>query len=115
MNRRINDELPLSRTRCNVAVSNPPRSVLHDREVSQVTNRVLGVVGVSLLLALLFPRDAFAYLDPGSGSLIFQTVVAALAGVAYGVRVYWHKLRGLFGGKSVDPQADRPVDPPSTH
>lgn len=61
--------------------------------------RVLGIV---VLLAVLFPRDAFAYIDPGSGSLIFQTIVATLAGVAYGVRVYWSRIRGLFGRRAPD-------------
>lgn len=58
---------------------------------------------VCMLLAvvtLLFPRDAFAYLDPGSGSLIFQTIVAMLAGIAYGVRVYWGRIVGLFSRRT---------------
>ncbi len=58
---------------------------------------VFRVLGLALLVAILFPRDAFAYLDPGSGSLIFQTIVAGLAGVAYGVRVYWSRIMGWFG------------------
>ena len=43
------------------------------------------------------PRHVFAYLDPGTGSMVFQTIVAALAGVAYAVRLYWGKLRSFFG------------------
>ena len=31
------------------------------------------------LISLLFPADALAYIDPGSGSLVFQTLIAALA------------------------------------
>jgi hypothetical protein len=54
------------------------------------------VLGLALLVGLLFPRDAFAYLDPGSGSLVFQTIVAGIAGVAYGVRVYWSRISGWF-------------------
>ena len=67
---------------------------------------LLMVVGT----ALLFPRDAFAYLDPGSGSLIFQALVAMLAGVAYGVRVYWAKLRGLFSRAVKPSQAQTKLD-----
>ena len=64
------------------------------------TPHVLTLVG---FLLVVFPRDVFAYLDPGTGSLFFQTVIAALAGVAYGVRMYWSKIRTLFGGKKAEP------------
>jgi hypothetical protein len=56
-------------------------------------------------VALLFPRDAFAYLDPGTGSMFFQTLVAALAGVAYGVRVYWSRIRRVFSRGSREKDA----------
>ena len=52
---------------------------------------------VLVLLALVFTRDVYAYLDPGTGSLIFQTVVAALAAAAYVLRSYWGRIRMLFG------------------
>ena len=37
-----------------------------------------------------------AYLDPGSGSIIFQAVVAGTMAVTLTVKVYWRRLRGLF-------------------
>jgi hypothetical protein len=68
-----------------------------------VRSTYLRIAVLAIVVALLFPRDAFAYLDPGTGSLVFQTVVAALAAVAYGVRVYWGKIKGLFGrGRTKD-------------
>jgi hypothetical protein len=33
------------------------------------------------------------YLDPGTGSLIVQSVIAALAAVGFALRVYWSKVR----------------------
>lgn len=65
-----------------------------------MTKSLISMLGLALLISLAFPRDAFAYLDPGSGSLIFQTIVATLAGVAYGVRVYWHRITGWFGRRA---------------
>jgi len=69
-----------------------------------VQSRAWRATGVMLLVAL-FPTDAHAYIDPGSGSLIFQTIVATLAGVAYAVRLYWGRLRGVFSRRSADPIA----------
>jgi hypothetical protein len=37
-----------------------------------------------------------AYLDPGSGSIIFQAVVAGAMAVSLTVKIYWRRLRGLF-------------------
>lgn len=74
---------------------------------------VVSLLGLALFISLAFPRDAFAYLDPGSGSLIFQTIVATLAGVAYGVRVYWSRITGWFGRRTPQEQAAQP-EPEST-
>jgi len=38
-----------------------------------------------------------AYLDPGSGSFIFQLLLAALVGAAFLIKVYWTKIKSFFG------------------
>ena len=63
---------------------------------------------VLLFLIVVLPRDVHAYLDPGTGSLVFQTVVAALAAAAYAFRSYWGRIRGLFGRKTVSRSNERP-------
>jgi len=64
---------------------------------------------------LLTPRDAQAYLDPGSGSLIFQAIAALLAGVLVAVRIYWTRIKGFVGKSATDSSKgnaseDRSVD-----
>ncbi|MCY4587424.1 MAG: hypothetical protein OXB98_15410 [Bryobacterales bacterium] len=54
-----------------------------------------------LLLAaplLLFPREAHAYLDPGSGSLIVQALVAAFFALSLAIKAYWRKIKLFVGG-----------------
>ncbi len=36
------------------------------------------------------------YLDPESGSVILQIILAAILGVGVGVRLFWKKIRNLF-------------------
>ena len=36
------------------------------------------------------------YLDPGSGSIILQMILAGLLGVGVVVKVFWKKIAGLF-------------------
>lgn len=36
------------------------------------------------------------YLDPGSGSYIFQLILAALVGGLFLIKVYWRRIRTFF-------------------
>jgi len=57
---------------------------------------------VFILLDLFFPKDAHAYLDPGSGSYLLQLLLAALFGALFAVKIFWKKIvdffRNLFSG-----------------
>jgi len=45
------------------------------------------------ILVLIFINDiAYGYLDPGSGSLIIQVLIAGLIGLSYTIKVYWRKI-----------------------
>jgi len=46
--------------------------------------------------------NIFAYLDPGTGSLILQALVGIGAGVAFFVANYWHRIRSFFSRKNKD-------------
>jgi hypothetical protein len=53
----------------------------------------------------------FAYLDPGTGSLVLQVVVGAILGVGVIVKAYWNKIMGLFGkGKSTKAASKKDED-----
>jgi hypothetical protein len=41
--------------------------------------------------------SAYAYLDPGTGSILLQVLLGGLAGIALTVRLYWHKLLSMSG------------------
>jgi hypothetical protein len=55
---------------------------------------------VLIVVGVLFAPNAFAYLDPGTGSIIIQGLIAAIAMAGVTFRMYWHKLRSLFGSDS---------------
>ena len=52
---------------------------------------------VALLHAILAP-PAHAYLDPGTGSYIFQLLLAGLVGLAFVIKVFWGRIKGFFAG-----------------
>lgn len=57
---------------------------------------------VTFLMAgfsLLFVAPANAYLDPGSGSIIFQVVVGGAMAIGLGVKIFWRRIVSLFNRK----------------
>jgi Zn-dependent protease with chaperone function len=55
---------------------------------------LLGLAGGSLM----FPQDAHAYIDPGSGSFIIQIIIAALLGALFALKMYWRRTRAYLAG-----------------
>lgn len=52
---------------------------------------------VALLCLALLPVNAFAYLDPGTGSAMLQGILGALAAIAMVMKLYWHRLLRMLG------------------
>ena len=51
---------------------------------------------------VLFPSVAFAYVDPGSGSVIVTTILGLIAAVGYTCRKYFYKIKRMISGKKAD-------------
>lgn len=49
------------------------------------------------LALLATPRQAFAYLDAGTGSMIIQGIIGAVVAGLYIVKMYWHRLLTFLG------------------
>ena len=53
----------------------------------------------SLILGLFFTiniQSAYAYLDPGTGSILFQAVIGALVGFLITLKIFWYKIKERF-------------------
>jgi hypothetical protein len=55
---------------------------------------------LTLILLSLLPVTAQAYLDPGTGSIILQGLIAGIAVAWFTIKTYWYKLAALFGKKA---------------
>lgn len=74
-----------------------------------MANRLKYLVVTLLLMAALgvtFERRAYAYIDPGSGLLIFQSVGAIVSGTLFYFR---RRLKAIFGR---DPKVEPSVADP---
>ena len=48
------------------------------------------------IFILLISNNAHAYIDPGSGSIIIQAILGAIAAVGTTVSIYWTKIKKFF-------------------
>jgi hypothetical protein len=65
------------------------------------------ILRVALVLAacLSIASPAYAYLDPGTGSMLISAVLGVAAAVGLAVKMFWYRLVGFFRGKR--PAADK--------
>jgi hypothetical protein len=57
-------------------------------------------------LVLLLASPAYAYLDPGTGSILVQALLAGLAVASAAIAAFWTRIRQLFARRT------RPDQPP---
>lgn len=68
----------------------PETTLKDDCRLMKSTFKTAALTG---LVLVWFYQDAHAYLDPSTGSFVFQSVVAGLLGAAYVVKSYWKNVR----------------------
>ncbi len=54
---------------------------------------------IKLLIALLLVSTVccYGYIDPGTGSYVVQIVIAAAAGAAFGIKLFWKRIKAFLG------------------
>jgi hypothetical protein len=55
----------------------------------------LGVAWAAVIL-LIWIDDAQAYIDPGTGGMLFQALIAGVVGGLFLLKKYWLKMKGFF-------------------
>ncbi|MDH3977564.1 MAG: hypothetical protein OEU86_03535 [Gammaproteobacteria bacterium] len=76
--------------------------------------RAISAVVAVCLLTLAQP--AWAYLDPGTGSMIISAIVGLFATVGLALKTYWYKIKSLFRKDSAEPVAseEQPLESDDT-
>ena len=50
----------------------------------------------TILSVVIFPNHTYAYLDPGTGSIILQAIIGFLAASVTAISIYWSKFKSLI-------------------
>ena len=58
--------------------------------------KILTYLIYNIIAIFLIVTNAYAYLDPGTGSFILQAIIGFLAAIAAGFLYYWTKVKNFF-------------------
>jgi hypothetical protein len=61
---------------------------------------------LALLVLFILPHSALAYLDPGTGSLIWQLLLAGALTAAFLAKRYWRRIKQLFRSRAATGTGD---------
>ena len=70
------------------------------------TNPLHACVLIALAWVLVASGEAYAYLDPGTGSYVFQMVIAVILSGAFTIKHFWHRLKARIVRSEPQPNDD---------
>ena len=64
-----------------------------------------------LMVGLIsYTSPAYAYLDPGTGSMLLQGLLAGLAAIVSVLSIYWQKVKAFFIKQEPNTDTDTEID-----
>ena len=61
---------------------------------------------LAFTLFVISIHPAYAYLDPGTGSIIIQSLIAAIAAGAIVTKTYWYRIQLFFSKPGTDDETN---------
>ena len=55
-----------------------------------------------LIMILITPKTAFAYIDPGTASALISLIIGFFVAIGVVIRKYWYKAKKFFTKKKKD-------------
>jgi len=59
-------------------------------------NSKLIIPFITICVFMVSTKPAYAYLDPGTGSMVLQAVLAAIAGASVTIGLFWRRIKSFF-------------------
>jgi hypothetical protein len=78
--------------------------------MTRLLARIGWALSLSVAFSLLVIPVANAYLDPGTGSMVFQAVIAGAMAAALSLKLFWRRITAMFRREEVPPAGE--PDPP---
>jgi hypothetical protein len=62
----------------------------------RIVKKIFFIYFSNIIAIFLIVTNAYAYLDPGTGSFILQAIIGFLAALSAGFLYYWTKVKNFF-------------------
>lgn len=72
---------------------------------------MLRIIAFTVALYFVSTKSAYAYIDPATGTLIVQLLIAAVATGIATVKLWWYKVKMFFKGEKPEESANINSDP----
>jgi uncharacterized membrane protein len=72
------------------------------------------LAGTALPVGLILSTPSYAYIDPATGSIILQSLLAGIAVAMGALRFYWAKVKSFFRRSQAGLESDAPAGTDST-
>jgi len=69
--------------------------MLYYKKGMKMRNTVFTLV-ICFLIYLTFTQDSYAYLDPGTGSYLFQMIIAGKIGWLFAIKMFRRRILGFL-------------------
>lgn len=57
---------------------------------------LMRLVMIIIFIYCILLKNAYAYLDPGTGSYFFQLIIAAILGGLFAIKLSWHRIKNFL-------------------
>ena len=64
------------------------------------------LIAAAMIILMLMPVSALAYLDPTTGSMLISAIVGLFASLALAIKTYWYRIKGFFKSKPAETDTD---------
>jgi hypothetical protein len=71
-------------------------SLRSEASMGKMKSRLTLIALLWVAFSFMFLPNAHAYVDPASGSYVFQVLIGAIVGVGLAVKLFWRKISSLF-------------------
>lgn len=61
---------------------------------------------ILIVISILIPNVAFAYIDPGSGSAIMSAIIGFFVAIGLLIKTFWYKIKAVFTGKKPEDDSE---------
>jgi len=65
-----------------------------------------GLILVIIIVLLMQPVSALAYLDPTTGSMLISAIVGLFASLVLAIKTYWYRIKAFFKRKPAESDID---------